>query len=106
VGNQGSRQSEDRPDEASLDGIIDRLKRQKAPRAAVVMLHHLQREGVPQPATDLREFLQISERHFARLENLLLDESAVVVYLDRVDGKRTKMYALREWAPVLARLAS
>jgi hypothetical protein len=87
--------SEDLPDEASIDALIERLKRQGSPRGALVMLNYLRREGVPRPATEVREFLQLSERHFARLENLLLDEGAIVVYLDRVAGRRQKMYALR-----------
>ena len=98
------RMSEDLPDEASIDAIVDRLKRQRSPRGALVLLNHLRREGVPLPASEVREFLQLSERHLARLENLLLDEAAIVVYLDRVAGRRQKMYALR--GPGIPGLAS
>lgn len=89
------RVSEDAPDEVAIEALVDRLKRQGSPRGALVMLNYLRREKVPRPASEVREFLQLSERHLARLENLLLDEGAIVVFLDRVAGRRQKIYALR-----------
>jgi hypothetical protein len=84
-----------------LDPLIERLKRQGAPRGALVLLNHLRREGGPLPASEARAFLQLGERHFVRIENLLLDEGVLLIYVERVAGKRRRMYALREWLPVL-----
>jgi hypothetical protein len=84
-----------------LDPLIERLQRQGAPRGALVLLNHLRREGAPLPASEVREFLRLGFRHFTRIENLLLDEEVLVIYVERVAGKRRRMYALREWLPVL-----
>jgi hypothetical protein len=59
------------PDQ-SFAALMDRLRRKKAPRLAIVMLKYLQRTG-PTPAAEVKEFLNISDRSVSRYENALLE---------------------------------
>lgn len=79
----------------SFAALMDRLQRQKAPRLAIVMLKYLQRTG-PTPASEVKEFLNISDRSVTRYENALLEADALNITFkwDPTTRGRRKVYAV------------
>lgn len=90
------------PDQ-SFAALMDRLRRKKAPRLAIVMLKYLQRTG-PTPASEVKEFLNLSDRSVTRYENALLEADALSITFkwDPTTRGRRKVYAVNPSPDALA----
>lgn len=87
----------------SFAALMDRLRRRKAPRLALVMLKYLQKTG-PMPASEVKDFLNLSDRSVTRYENALLEADALNITFkwDPTTRGRRKVYAVNLSSDTLA----